>query len=49
MDNHEKIEQIQAQYEKDINSLQCEKDGILAEFMAEIEKEKIEKLKNNLQ
>lgn len=44
-----KIDEIHSQYENEMAVLQCEKNALLAEFAGELEKIKMEELKNKLQ
>lgn len=45
----QKIEKIHQQCEEELSNLQKEQDLLISEFVAECEKENIEKLKNKLE
>jgi hypothetical protein len=44
----EKIKELSRQYREKIDDLRNEQDKIIADFMSELEQEKIKEIKNNL-
>lgn len=49
MDNTEKIKEIYQEFEEKLNVLRHERDQVLEEYLNELERSKIEELKNKLQ
>jgi hypothetical protein len=52
MDEKEKIKEIEEicdEFNGELNVLQCEKNALMDEFMFDLEKNKMDELRNNLQ